>query len=310
MASPTTAHEREAQAVAFSVPKLAWIDVIGSDAIKVVSGLCTALLKDIEVGSSKEAFFTDERGRVTVHAIIAREANGLSIVGQIADPAALAAHIDRFIFREDAAPRDVTANWYSWLLNDGELLARNPLPADLPFRTLLLPITGPKATLVAVQSDKSDRLHQWLESSGVRIASEAEFHELRIANFWPQIGDEILDRTLPQELDRDDRAISFTKGCYLGQETVARLDALGEVQKKLCLVELDGSNKTGADDEPELAPGAILLSGGKEVGRITSIAAGASDGKRKALANMRRGFFAPGTAFQAGSVNGVVLQHP
>ncbi len=81
---------------------------------------------------------------------------------------------------------------------------------------------------------------------------------------------------MPQELDRDTKAISFTKGCYLGQETVARLDALGEVQRKLCLVELDGWGVQAARK---------LVDQDKEVGSLTSIAPELVDGKRLALAS-------------------------
>ncbi len=63
--------------------------------------------------------------------------------------------------------------------------------------------------------------------------SLSEWQTLRIRNRWPVLGADYDDRNLPQELDRDASAISFHKGCYLGQETVARLDALGQVQKKL-----------------------------------------------------------------------------
>jgi tRNA-modifying protein YgfZ len=70
--------------------------------------------------------------------------------------------------------------------------------------------------------------------------------------------------TLPQELGRDARAISFVKGCYLGQETVARIDALGHVNKHL----------KGLKFPPGPVPtaGASIEAGGKNVGTITSVA--------------------------------------
>ena len=57
---------------------------------------------------------------------------------------------------------------------------------------------------------------------------------IRIESGTPRFGVDITDENLPQEVARDNRAISFTKGCYLGQETVARIDALGHVNRKLC----------------------------------------------------------------------------
>ena len=63
--------------------------------------------------------------------------------------------------------------------------------------------------------------------------SDQEFERLRIRNAWPIYGQDILIDNLPQEIDRDATSISFNKGCYLGQETVARLDALGHVNRLL-----------------------------------------------------------------------------
>ena len=54
---------------------------------------------------------------------------------------------------------------------------------------------------------------------------------MRIAAGTPVFGKDVTEKNLPQEIGRDDRAISFVKGCYLGQETVARIDALGHVNQ-------------------------------------------------------------------------------
>src|SRR5690606_22235947 len=70
---------------------------------------------------------------------------------------------------------------------------------------------------------------QWLEGD---VAAET-FHALRVAAGYPWYATDFDDSHLPQEVNREPETISFTKGCYLGQETIARLDALGQVQKKL-----------------------------------------------------------------------------
>mgnify|MGYP000215094715 CR=1 FL=1 len=96
---------------------------------------------------------------------------------------------------------------------------------------------------------------------------------------------------------RDDRSRLMR-----GIETrFARLDALGEVQKKLCLVRLDS-------DEP-VAAGEPLIAGGKEVGKLTSVAPQTVDHARLALANMRRGSFAVGTQFECRGISGTVIEH-
>jgi folate-binding protein YgfZ len=89
---------------------------------------------------------------------------------------------------------------------------------------------------------------------------------------------------LPQEVGRDAQAISFRKGCYLGQETVARIDALGHVNKRLCTVRLVA--EAGAGDE--------LFVGDKSVGRVTSASYSPQLDTWLALAMVRRGHNEPG----------------
>jgi len=104
------------------------------------------------------------------------------------------------------------------------------------------------------------RLVAWLSASGLPRVEPAMLEELRILARYPEPHD-IPPKTLPQELDRP-AAISFTKGCYLGQETVARLDALGHVNRRLVVVAVDG-----APPEP---PAAVLGADETPVGTITS----------------------------------------
>ncbi len=92
--------------------------------------------------------------------------------------------------------------------------------------------------------------------------------------------------------------VSFTKGCYIGQEVVARLDTYEKVQRFLRGVRFDG--------EEAPAPGAGLRKDGKEVGRITSAAFSPREGRAIALALVRKGFAGPGTRLEVGPPAGVV----
>lgn len=92
-----------------------------------------------------------------------------------------------------------------------------------------------------------------------------ELERLRIKAATPRFGREIDDRVLPAEAGLDERAISFSKGCYPGQEPVARQHYRGKVNRKLRVLEVDG-------DAP--APETPVVFDGKEVGRITSAVPG------------------------------------
>jgi tRNA-modifying protein YgfZ len=90
--------------------------------------------------------------------------------------------------------------------------------------------------------------------------SEPEFERWRIESGIPRWGREIDDRVLPAEAGLDETHISFTKGCYPGQEPIARQRYRGKVNRKLRVLQLDGDG----------APGDELRLDGKTVGRITS----------------------------------------
>jgi|SRR5579872_2114278 len=94
---------------------------------------------------------------------------------------------------------------------------------------------------------------------------EDELERRRIEAATPRFGAEIDDRVLPAEAGLDERAISFDKGCFPGQEPVARQHYRGKVNRRLRVLEL-----AGAVPEPE----APVLHGDKEVGRVTSAVPG------------------------------------
>jgi folate-binding protein YgfZ len=98
---------------------------------------------------------------------------------------------------------------------------------------------------------------------GAREASEEELERLRIEAGTPRFGAEIDERVLPAEAGLDERAISFTKGCFPGQEPVARLHYRGHANRRLRVLEVEDAE-----------PGTELLWQGKVVGRVTSAVPG------------------------------------
>ena len=97
---------------------------------------------------------------------------------------------------------------------------------------------------------------------------EEQLERWRIESGIPRWGREIDDRILPAEAGLDETHVSFSKGCYPGQEPIARQRYRGKVNRKLRVLELDGEAK----------PGDELLLDGKKVGRITSAVPGVALG--------------------------------
>jgi folate-binding protein YgfZ len=127
-----------------------------------------------------------------------------------------------------------------------------------------------------------------LRDAGARPCGFDALEAARLEAGTPWYGRDITDKNLPQEVARDPLAISFVKGCYIGQETVARIDALGHVNKLLV-----GVRFPGASHAPE--PGTDLTAAGQSVGQITSSALSPKLGHPLALAYIRRGHHEPGT---------------
>jgi folate-binding protein YgfZ len=119
----------------------------------------------------------------------------------------------------------------------------------------------------------------------------------------PLFGQDVTEANLPQEVNRDRLAINFTKGCYIGQETVARVDALGHVNR--LLVALRGVGDKAPDVGLELTDAA-----GKPIGALTSAAYSYRLGCPIALGYVRRQLANAGTAVQSAQGTFVVTATP
>ena len=151
-------------------------------------------------------------------------------------------------------------------------------------------------------ADHTDELIGALSARAVPVVSEASADCVRIEHGRPRYGIDLDDSVIPQEADLNHRAVSFTKGCYVGQETVARLYYRGKPNRQLRGVRLS---------EPAAA-GAEIAFGDRAVGRLTSVAESPALGWI-ALALVRReappgSHVAVGT--DAGPVKAVVVELP
>jgi len=294
----------------------------GEDAVRFVDGFCTAAVAATAAGTGTEAFFPDARGQVLVWGTVLRAADGVWIdadapgrAGEAADPPGLAAHLERYHIRERLDVAAAGQDW-CWLLVAGPdaaaTLARGGLriapdaaiahdveriaalaAGDFPARLAGVPVAvvrgewaGPGSFLVVTRAADRGRLAAWFDAEGIAPAAPAAVDAVRREEGRPAPAD-IPARTLPQELGRDRRAISFTKGCYLGQETVARLDSLGHVNRRLVGIALAAGEAT---------PGTAVEWNGEAVGTITSGGASPRHGAWLGLALVRVAAARPGTS--------------
>jgi tRNA-modifying protein YgfZ len=151
---------------------------------------------------------------------------------------------------------------------------------------------------VVCDSADTERVKSALIQAGATEVDEATAEVLRVERGRPRYGVDLDDSVIPQEAGLNERAVSFTKGCYVGQETVARLFYKGKPNRHLRGLRLG----------EEVQPGTELRLGEREVGRLTSVARSPRLGP-VGLAIVRREA-QPGDVLDAGGVSATVVELP
>ena len=138
------------------------------------------------------------------------------------------------------------------------------------------------------RADQASALRHTLSASGAVTVSEQAAEIVRVESGRPRFGKEMTERTIPQEAGINDRAVSFTKGCYIGQETVARLHYKGKPNRQLRGLQLSAPARDG---DP-------VALGEKELGQVGTAVVSPAHGPI-ALAILRREA-EPGAIVQVG----------
>jgi folate-binding protein YgfZ len=286
------------------LPELTWIEVTGRDRGAVLGNLTTNHVKALENGQGCETFITEGRGRTYGHANAYAEEDGIVLVSVPGQFERLFAHIDRYVIREEIQLCDRSDDWFAvfWPGISESKFARelelsgNPRPSlavrrlelsGLQVRAFQTSWTRDTDWLFVVKREEAEALESLLVSRDIVPGHDRLLHDARIMNRTPWFGIDFDENNLPQELDRDLKAIDFKKGCYLGQETIARLDAMGQVQKKMLLWKFSGNQVPQKGTE--------ITSGNKVVATVTSGTYCFAHGAPLALAMTRRSHFAKGS---------------
>lgn len=310
--NPRTEYQAATEAAAiFDVSNRTQLEMSGADRHSFFHGFCTNDIKGLATGCGCEAFLCNVKGRILGHVFVFASETSLAIESVPGQGEALTSHLGKYHLVEDIELVDRTETLAEFLISGAEakqrLSAAGLNVAGLePWRhtTLDVPIAestiachakrvdlfGVPAFLITTNTDQADTLWQHLTDSGIAPAGTSVFESLRIEAGFPVYGIDLSDENLAQEAARTEQAISFQKGCYLGQEPIARLNAMGHVNKAL---------QSFVIDSPDLPPvGTALLNPKKEekeAGRATSIAWSWSSEKPIGLGMVRSLFHTAGT---------------
>ncbi|MGO3797540.1 MAG: CAF17-like 4Fe-4S cluster assembly/insertion protein YgfZ [Pauljensenia sp.] len=262
------------------------VTVTGPDRQSWLTSIASQVLTGMGPGDSRELLVLDPQGHIEHAAAVADDGTTTWLVTEGDHAAALAQWLDsmRFALRVEVAQRPDVAV----LATASPTGTPSSAPAlrDLPGWILTWDDPWPGVTeggteyfrgqhpggatrmhLHLVERDRvGDLARTWLAGEGRRPAGLLAWEALRVASWRPRVGREADARAIPAELDWLRTAVHINKGCYRGQESVARVLNLGRPPRRLVFLQLDGSR----GDVPE--PGTPIVRGGRRVGVVTSVA--------------------------------------
>jgi len=237
----------------------ACLRVHGPDAASFLHRLCTQDVEGLRDGDARPAAFLTAKGKVEALVWIARLGEELWIETQAQAAASLAALLDRYHFSEKLAI-ETPANWTCRQVVGAHAHARTGQAASSAHRD------GGVVRFAGAASGL-----QWVRTHGASLPPASEdlplldeptWQCLRVAAGLPWTGIDADTTTLALEAGIDDH-VSLTKGCYTGQEIVARIHTYGHTNRRLCRLRWRGSAPSGAQ---------LTDPSGEPVGRVTSIA--------------------------------------
>jgi folate-binding protein YgfZ len=231
--------------------------VPGEDRLGWLHSICSQHLTALADGDSTEALVLSPHGHVEQHWQVT-ELDGT--VWLDTEPGAapdVLAYLRKMQFLKRVEPADVSADWSVLSLLGPATptvlaLAGLPVP-DAAGRAVALPDggfvrrmswPGPDAADLVVPRDRAESVLEALVAAGADRTGLWAFEALRVEGRWPRLGFETDHRTIPHEVGWIGSAVHLDKGCYRGQETVARVQNLGRPPRRLVLVHFGGESDT------------------------------------------------------------------
>ena len=268
----------------------------GVDALDLLNRLSTNEVVGLEPGQGAPTILTTDRGRILDVIIVVNTGEHVLLLTSPGMQDPVIQYLDKYTIMEDLTVEDVsssTAMLAVWGPKSAEYLAKaadtnldglppyHSLSAEVggrPVRLISCSLSGLPGYYVISSTEDASAVWQCLTNSGVTPMGAAAYETARVTQGVPAQGSEMGDEFNPLEAGLIG-SIDFTKGCYIGQEVIARLDTYKKVQKYLV--------KLAFAEGADVSPGAILTQEGKAVGKVTSVTSAPSTGQGIGLAYVR-----------------------
>jgi folate-binding protein YgfZ len=284
------------------------LQVTGPDRFSFLQGMLSNDLRDIKPGEGQYATVLNQQGKVLGDVRVLQSENSfyLDLWALVKDK--IVAHLNRYLVADEVEITDRSED-YGILSIQGpqsigllqKLVTQGELP-ERPARHTIVDVDGVKICVVhashtgeagfdliiPVQAlhDIAQRATDLGQQFSVAWVGEEAQNTLRIEAGIPRYGTDITEDNLLLETGLE-HAVSFKKGCYLGQEVVERIRSRGHVNKKLCGLLLNGQEPARAGDP--------ISAGGRNIGAVTSSVYSPALARSIALGYLHRDFSALGT---------------
>jgi folate-binding protein YgfZ len=284
------------------------VEVSGTEAVQFLNGMLTNDVAKLEGGAWMAAAFPNPQGRLLASARVARLADSFHIDTEPATYKAVLAALERFTLAGDFRVRDLTNETACLSVQGARARAcvaevvGDAAAATPKRRAALAEFGGQPLIVIRATHTSEDGFDLFVPSAaaralwdalaaaaGARPAGFAALEVLRVEAGVPRFGVDADSANVVTEVVDEDEAVSYTKGCYVGQEIIARIHWRGHVAKRLAGLVFDREAEPPADARVRDCDGS------REVGRITSTVFSPRLRRQLALAVVRHDSLAPGT---------------
>ncbi len=252
----------------------------GADRVRFLQGMTTNHVKALKPGESQRSLHVSQKGKVLALLTVLAEVDFLWVETDADRAAWLKAALEKMLIMDDVIIEDCSSG-----LAVLALLGRHPPPLTSPtLRRVRASRVGGDGWELWVPRVELGAQRPSLLEAGARLIGAEEEELLRMERGMPRFNVDVSEENLPQEarLDEDTGWISYSKGCYVGQETIARLHSMGQVRQRLALLRMS----------ERALPGSPVHAVDQLVGRVTSASG------LVALAMLRREWTSPGSLLE------------
>jgi folate-binding protein YgfZ len=276
----------------FDLSQRTKIELTGVDRAAFMHNFCTNDISGLAANRMCEAYLCNARGKVLASIAVCALPVSLWIDAAPGLGPKIVQHLDRYLITEDVTMVDRTQDWTHLLCVGPRAASRIRSPLE---RSHVRTVEHSGVACVEYRDDwlglptyhllcpRDLRVEATMDAG--RQANMECYELLRIEAGAPEYGQDVDESNYPQEVNRVEKTVSFTKGCYLGQEPIVMIRDRGQVQRLLVGLRLEA--------EVPAQVQAKILHDGSEIGRITSSAVSPRLGSI-ALGYVRRGSHDPG----------------